>query len=98
VLRHGAKVEIGAGAKPRRGADVWLVRYDPALQEVKVKAGDNKGKLVSSRNIVEQLDRLGAWSGRARTYVAPKPLSPGLTAIVLVQGAKGGRIIAVGPG
>jgi len=98
VLRHGAKVEIGAGAKPRRGADVWLVRYDPALQEVKVKAGDNKGKLVSSRNIVEQLDRLGAWSGRARTYVAPKALSPGLTAIVLVQGAKGGRIIAVGPG
>jgi hypothetical protein len=97
VLRHGAKVQIGAGAKPRHGADVWLIRYDPALQQVQVKAGDNKGKVVTARNIVEQLERLGGWSGHARTYSVPKAPAPGLTTVILVQGAKGGRILAVAP-
>jgi len=98
LVRRGARVEIGAGAKPSHGADVWLIRYDPSLQEVKVKVGDNKGKVVSARNIVEELDRLGAWSGRARTYALPKASTSGLKSVILVQGAKGGRIIAVGPG
>lgn len=97
ILRHGGKVRIGAGAKPAHGADVWLVRYDPSLQDVKVKTGDNKGKVVSARNIVETLERLGPWSGRARTYALPKA-APDLKSVILVQGARGGRIIAVGPG
>jgi len=98
LLRHGGKVRIGAGTKLAHGGDVWLIRYDPSLQEVKVTAGDNKGKVVSARNVVEELDRLGAWSGHARTYVLPKASSPDLKSVILVQGAKGGRIIAVGPG
>jgi hypothetical protein len=98
LLRHGGKVRIGAGAKPAHGGDVWLIRYDPSQQDVKVTAGDNKGKMVSARNVVEELDRLGAWSGHARTYVLPRASSPDLKSVILVQGAKGGRIIAVGPG
>jgi len=98
LLRHGARVEIGAGVKPLHGADVWLIRYDPTLQEVKVKTGDNKGKVVSARNVVEELQRLGAWSGRAKNYVVPKETAPGLKSVILVQGARGGRIIAVAPG
>jgi hypothetical protein len=65
---------------------------------VKVKTGDNKGKVVSARNIVEELDRLGPWSGHARTYVLPKASAPGLKSAILVQGAKGGRILAAAPG
>jgi hypothetical protein len=98
LLRHGARVEVGSGAKPLHGGDVWLVRYDPTLQEVKVKAGDNKGKVVSARNVVEDLERLGAWSGRAKVYVVPKEAAPGLKSVILVQGARGGRIIAAAPG
>jgi hypothetical protein len=98
LVRHGGRVQIGVGAKPLRGADVWLIRYDPSLQEVKVKTGDNKGKVVAARNIVEELDRLGAWSGRAKTYVLPRASTPGLKSVILVQGTKGGRIIAVAPG
>jgi len=97
-LRHGARIQIGAGAHLSHAADVWLIRYDPTLREVKVKAGDNKGKVVSARNIVEQMERLGAWSGRARTYALPKAPAPGLKSVILVQGAKGGRIIAAAPG
>jgi len=98
LLKHGGRVRIGAGAKPVHGADVWLIRYDPSLQEVKVKTGDNKGKVVSARNIVQEMDRLGAWSGHARTYVLPKASVPDLKSVILVQGARGGRIIAVAPG
>jgi hypothetical protein len=43
------------------------------------------------------MERLGAWSGRARTYVLPKATTPGLKSVILVQGAKGGRIIAAAP-
>jgi hypothetical protein len=98
LLRHGARVAIGAGARPPHGGDVWLVRYDPALQAVKVKTGDNKGKVVSARNVVEDLQRLGSWSGRAKTYVVPKASVPGLKSVILVQGQRGGRIIAAAPG
>jgi hypothetical protein len=97
-LRRGGRVRIGAGPKSSHGADVWLIRFDPSLQEVKVKTGDNKGKVVSARNVVEELDRLGAWSGRSRTYVLPKASTPGLKSVILVQGAKGGRIIAAASG
>jgi len=98
LLRHGGRVRIGAGAKPAHGADVWLIRYDPSLQDVKVKTGDNKGKVVSARNIVQEMARLGAWSGRARTFVLPKASAPDLKSVILVQGARGGRIIAAAPG
>jgi hypothetical protein len=98
LLRHGGRVRISAGVRPSRGADVWLIRYDPTLQQVKIKAGDNKGKVVAARNVVADLMRLGAWSGQSRTYVLPKASTPGLKSVILVQGAKGGRIIAAAPG
>jgi hypothetical protein len=94
LLHNGTKVEIGAGPKPSRGGDVWLIRYDPTRQEVTVKTGENKGKVVSARNVVEELDRLGAWSGRRRSYTLPKASDPSLKTVILVQGAKGGRILA----
>jgi hypothetical protein len=97
-LRHGARVEVGAGARPPHGGDVWLIRYDPSVQDVTVKTGDNKGRVVSARNIVEELQRLGPWSGRAKTYIVPKASVPGLKTVILVQGQKGGRIIAAAPG
>jgi hypothetical protein len=90
----GAGIEVGAATAPKAGADVWLVRYDPALREVKVRAGENKGKTVLQRNVVRELVRLGRWSGKARTYDAPPAREPGLNTVVLVQGAHGGRILS----
>ena len=105
--RHG-KVAIGSGRAPRGGADVWLVRYDPSKQEVTVKRGENRGQTLVQRNVVRQLVRLGPWFGKARIYAAPpapsgasspasKPASGDdtLKTCILVQSAKGGRIVAV---
>jgi hypothetical protein len=77
-----------------RADDVWLVRYDPRVQSVQVKEGDNRGQTVSHRNVVRQLVRLGDWSGRRRVFHLPAAPEDGLTTLILVQGVGGGRIVS----
>lgn len=88
------RVLVGGGKAPRGGADVWLVRYDPHDQQVVVKAGENRGKTVAERNVVRQLTRLGAWSGRSKAYRLPAADNDGLRQVVIVQAPKGGKILA----
>jgi hypothetical protein len=89
------RVAVGAGRVPRGGAEVWLIRYDPREQSVVVKSGENRGQTVVERNVVRQLTRLGAWSGRPKSFRLPPAEVDGLQTVVVVQGAHGGRIIAV---
>lgn len=91
--RQGKRVTVGAGTSLRGGVEVWLVRYDPSKRDVRVRTGENAGKTVTHMNVVREATRLGAWTGRTRSYVAPAA-APGLTTLVLVQGAKGGPILA----
>ena len=87
---------VGAAseARRRREDDVWLVRYDPRVQSVVVKAGDNRGKTVTHRNVVRQLVRLGSWRGGRSIFHLPAAPEDGLTTVILVQGPDGGRIVA----
>ncbi|MBW8816538.1 MAG: DUF1223 domain-containing protein [Caulobacterales bacterium] len=93
VTADGAHITVAAGVAPRRGADVWLVRYDPRELQVPVKAGENGGKTLPQRNVVRSLKRLGDWSGQAASFAAPAT-EPGLKAVVLVQSKNGGPILA----
>ena len=88
---------VGSGKRPAGGAEVWLVRYDPAVREVTVKKGESRGQTIRERNVVRQLLRLGHWTGAERTYVIPAdgPDAAGLKTAVLLQTARGGRILAV---
>jgi hypothetical protein len=86
-------ISIAAGPAPARGADVWLVRYDPRVQLVAIRRGENGGKTLPHRDIVRELVRLGEWSGAARTYVLPRGRDPGLKTAILVQAANGGPIL-----
>ena len=90
----GGRVGVGTGRRLKGGADVWLIRFDPRLREVEVIAGDNNGARVAQRNVVSQVDRLGAWSGRAAIFKISGPAAAGLTTVVLVQAARGGPVIA----
>ncbi|TAL32878.1 MAG: DUF1223 domain-containing protein [Phenylobacterium sp.] len=92
VTAVDGKVTVAAGVAPRRGADVWLVHYDPRTIQVPVKAGENTGKTLPQRNVVRSLRRLGDWRGEAATFIAP-PAGPGLRTVVLVQGRDGGAIL-----
>jgi hypothetical protein len=91
---RGHRVAVGSGHAPKGGADVWLVRYDPHEQKVTVKTGDNRGKTVVGHNVVRELVRLGAWTGKPKSFREPQAESEGLDTAVIVQAAHGGRILA----
>ena len=93
VSAADGKIGVAAGVAPRRGADVWLVRYDPRTIQVPVKAGENGGKTLPQRNVVRSLKRLGEWRGSAATFTAPSA-EAGLSSVVLVQAKDGGPILA----
>jgi len=92
---RGEKVAVGSGRRPKGGAEVWLVRYDPKQAEVEIKDGDNRGQTVVERNVVVQIARLGAWKGRPVLLAMPAPPADGLATAVVVQGAGGGRVLGV---
>jgi hypothetical protein len=85
-------VTIGAGTAPGRGADVWLVRYDPRLVDVPVRRGENGGRTLPHKNVVHQLARIGQWTGAAASFALPP--AGELRTAVLVQAPGGGRILA----
>lgn len=92
---RGHRIAVGSGHRPPDGAEIWLVRYDPREQDIEVRDGDNRGHTVVERNVVVQLERLGAWRGRPVLLSLPAPPEPGLDTVVIVQGAHGGKIIGV---
>ena len=63
---------------------------------MKVKTGDNRGKTLVQTHVVRQLERLGAWRGAAKAFAVPAATEEGLKTVVLVQGARGGRVLAAG--
>ena len=88
----GDVLTVGAGKAAK--ADVWLVRYDPAVVQVPVKRGENTGKTLPHRNVVREMTRLGAYGGKAMTYRLPANADPRLKTAILVQAGPGGPILA----
>jgi hypothetical protein len=86
-------IDIGAGKAPAAAADVWLVRYDPRVVQVPVRAGENNGRTLPHKNVVKALVRLGGWNGQAVHFALP-PAAPGLSTAVLVQTRGAGPILA----
>jgi hypothetical protein len=90
----GDRAVIAAGPAPRGGADVWLVRYDPRVLNVAIRAGENGGKTLPHRNVVRELMRLGVWTGAASGYPLPRAADPNWKTAILVQAPDGGPILA----
>ncbi|MBT4588406.1 MAG: DUF1223 domain-containing protein [Rhodospirillaceae bacterium] len=68
VLRH-SQTELTAKitGTSERAISVWLVRF---LKNVttRVRSGENKGKKLTSHNIVTKIKRLSAWSGKSAEF------------------------------
>jgi hypothetical protein len=91
IALRGGKVQVGAA----KSSDiVWLVRYDPAVRLVAIKAGENDGRKLPHRNIVRQLVRLGNTGQQAQNFNLPAASEPSLDTAVLVQDGTGGPIVA----
>jgi hypothetical protein len=87
------KVSV-SGGDARQTATVWLVRYDPRVQWVSIRAGENQGRKLPHRDIVRELTTLGTWTGKAAQFEIPAARDPNLRSAILVQAGKGGPIIA----
>jgi len=89
-LAYGAEAGLMVRIKgaERRAGTVWLIRYDHA-HTTRVKSGENKGKTLTSRNIVCGKQRIGAWTGKpVKIDLADLKLGPNQGCAVLVQAAK----------
>lgn len=84
-------VTVGAG---KGSGDVLLVRYDPRTHQVSIRAGENGGRKLPHRNIVLQLVKLGAWSGKSVTYNLPANPDNAWRSAILVQAKQTGPILA----
>lgn len=93
LVRQDGRIAVGSGPAPKGGADVWLIRYDPRPQAVEVTSGENRGKTVPYRNVVQELVRLGSWEGRPKLYRAPAAGADGLETVIVLQQAGGGKIL-----
>ena len=94
ITLGASAVWIAAGAAPKAGADVWLVRYDPRTVQVAIQRGENGGKTLPHRNVVREIVRLGAWSGAAQTYQIQQPRDGAWRTAILLQVKNGGPILA----
>jgi hypothetical protein len=93
VNAKGGAVTVAAGTAAQP-ATVWLLRYDPNLLWVSIRAGENEGRKLPHRNVVRELVALGEWTGAAASFKLPAAKEAGLSSAVLVQAGKGGPIIS----
>jgi len=88
----GFSVRI-SGDEDRPGS-IWLVRFD-LEHTTPVRSGENKGKTLTSRNIVRDMELIGAWNGTPTEVALPTPgLLENQGCAVLVQND---RPAATGP-
>jgi hypothetical protein len=86
------QVSVTGNSGPRP-ANVWLVRYDPRVHQVPIRAGENGGRSLPHKNIVRETWLLGEWSGGVKTYKVPASADP-LRSAILVQDGPGGAILS----
>ena len=86
------QVTVGKGTPGRY--DVWLVRFDPRIENVPIARGENSGITLPHKNVVKQLVKLGAWNGTPANFEIPAAPQTGLKQAVLVQAGSGGAIVA----
>ena len=87
---HSLVIDITGDAA---AATVWLVQLIPSAR-TRVKAGENKGKALLSRNIVTAVTRIGDWRGEPLAIRLPPGLLPaGRSCAVVVQTPHPGPVL-----
>lgn len=89
-----ARDNVAVGAGQPGAHQVWLVRFDPNIENVPIARGENGGLTLPHKNVVKELVKLGEWNGGQTSYTIPPAKLPGLREAVLVQSGAGGAIVA----
>lgn len=85
-----ARFVISGGRAPQAEADIWLATYDPGPLMVRIRAGENRGRIVTHYNVVRRLLRVGGWSGQALTL---DDQSCWPRCALLIQAPRGGAML-----
>ena len=92
------KLALGAGEVTVTGrspaSSVYLVRYDPRIVQIPIKAGENGGRTLPHRNVVREFALLGKFSGGTQRFSLPASKLAGLKTAVLLQTGAAGPIVA----
>jgi hypothetical protein len=95
---NAISVALGAGqvtvAGTSAASSVYLVRYDPRIVQIPIKAGENGGRTLPHRNVVREFALLGKFSGGTHRFTVPASKLAGLKTAVLVQTGVAGPIVA----
>ena len=75
-------------------SSVYLVRYDPRIVQIPIKAGENGGRTLPHRNVVREFALLGKFGGGTHRFALPAAKQAGLKTAVLVQSSVAGPILA----
>ena len=89
-------IRIGAGAKPRKPATIYIAAVDPSVT-VKIKRGENHGRRITYHNVVRNMMPVGMWTGEATTIRLRRQdvlAAGGKKCAVLLQAANAGPILA----
>ena len=74
--KDGFQIELMPRVQITGPVAITLVRYAPERQ-VKIKAGENRGLIVTYRNVVLAAERIADWDGRAPLRLTVKAGLPG---------------------
>jgi hypothetical protein len=91
VKLTGGDVTVSGNAP---ASSVYLVRYDPRIVQIPIKAGENGGRTLPHRNVVREVALLGKFSGGMQHWTLPAARQAGLKTAVLVQSGVAGPIVA----
>ncbi|KAH8172317.1 hypothetical protein LIA77_06572 [Sarocladium implicatum] len=96
VDSNDTEVRIDTSKQEITPHDVIIITFNADDQIVKVLRGPNKGKKINHRNVVRDVQKIGEWRGGNWVFPLPVPRSSyqGLGAVVLVQEANSGPIVA----
>lgn len=90
IARNQVNIDQGAAGH----YDVWLVRFDPRIENVPIARGENSGLTLPHKNVVKQLVKLGSWNGSPASFAIPTAIQAGLKEAIFVQAGAGGAIVA----
>lgn len=71
---NGGQLSVRIEGKSDHTATIWLVRFHQNVETV-VRSGENKGKTLTSHNIVTGAERIGEWRGSPVTINATQSIS-----------------------
>ena len=75
-------------------AALYVVRYDPRVIQIPIRAGENGGRTLPHRNVVREFAPLGQFTGGTRSWALPASRQVGLKTAILAQAGEAGPIVA----